>query len=162
LEWLGRRLDHLSALPSSRPLLRGADGARAAPARRKLAGRSRRRGSTAVRQAHRTGPELVEGLAEVLADTQARLTAAIAGEHSVELTYWTAGRGELTRRRVDPYRLETRDRVTYLVAYCHLRRAERVFRLDRIIAVADSEPAAAIVQPPPPSAANDDDLIVPF
>ena len=119
-------------------------------------------GSTAVRQAHRTGPELVEGLAEVLADTQARLTAAIAGEHSVELTYWTAGRGELTRRRVDPYRLETRDRVTYLVAYCHLRRAERVFRLDRIIAVADSEPAAAIVQPPPPSAANDDDLIVPF
>lgn len=112
-----------------------------------------------------SGPPLDNPHPVNLADTQARLTAAIAGEHSVELTYWTAWRGELTHRRVDPYRLETRDRVTYLVAYCHLRRAERVFRLDRILAVADSEPSAAIVQPPPhtaEAAANDDDLIVPF
>ena len=112
-----------------------------------------------------SGPPLDNPHPVNLADTQARLTAAIAGEHSVELTYWTAGRGELTHRLVDPYRLETRDRVTYLVAYCHLRRAERVFRLDRILAVADSEPAAAVVQSPPhttEAAANDDDLIVPF
>ncbi|MBK9094024.1 MAG: WYL domain-containing protein [Anaerolineae bacterium] len=126
-----------------------------------------------------SGPPLDNPHPVNLADTQARLTAAIAGEHSVELTYWTAGRGELTHRRVDPYRLETRGAVTYLIAYCHLRRAERVFRLDRILAVAESEPptpapppavadsqsSATISQPPPQIAAttaNDDDLIVPF
>lgn len=129
-----------------------------------------------------SGPPLDNPYPINRADTQVRLTAAIAGEHSVELTYWTAGRGELTHRRVDPYRLETRGSVTYLVAYCHLRRAERVFRLDRILAVADSEPPPAPNQAPlafiasepsapatprPPSAitpapVNDDDLIVPF
>jgi hypothetical protein len=61
-----------------------------------------------------------------------QLEAAIAAGTSITLTYWTAGRGELTHRTVDPYRIEHRAGVPYLVAYCHTRRAERVFRVDRI------------------------------
>ena len=61
------------------------------------------------------------------------LQRAIADSTSITFSYWTAGRGELTHRTVDPYRIETRHGVPYLVAYCHTRRAERVFRIDRIV-----------------------------
>jgi hypothetical protein len=57
---------------------------------------------------------------------------AIAAGSSLEILYFTAGRGELSRRVVDPYRVEQRRGVPYLVGYCHLRQAERVFRLNRI------------------------------
>ncbi|MFC1975318.1 WYL domain-containing protein [Chloroflexota bacterium] len=46
-------------------------------------------------------------------------------------------------RQVEPYRLEWRSDTPYLVGFCHLAQAERVFRVDRIYAVvkvpADSE-----------------------
>jgi hypothetical protein len=67
-----------------------------------------------------------------LAEMQATLRQALEDGHPVEIDYYTAGRGELTRRVVEPLRLEERDGVPYLVAYCRLRQAERVFRLDRI------------------------------
>jgi len=60
------------------------------------------------------------------------LEAAIADEQTVWMTYWTAGRGERTVRRVDPYRIEWRGEVAYVVGYCHQRMDERVFRVDRI------------------------------
>jgi hypothetical protein len=57
---------------------------------------------------------------------------ALEKRDSLEIVYHTAGRGERTRRVVDPLRLEERGGAAYLIAYCHLRRAERVFRIDRI------------------------------
>ncbi|MFW5967441.1 MAG: WYL domain-containing protein [Persicimonas sp.] len=54
---------------------------------------------------------------------------AIGGNHDLEMDYYSRGRGELTHRRVTPISLEAE---TYLHAYCHLRRDERVFRLSRI------------------------------
>ena len=54
---------------------------------------------------------------------------AIAGGHDLEMDYYSRGRGELTHRRITPISLEAE---TYLHAYCHLRRDERVFRLSRI------------------------------
>ena len=57
---------------------------------------------------------------------------AIAEERPLEITYITAGRGERTHRVVEPYRIEWRRSVPYLIAYCHLREEERVFRVDRI------------------------------
>lgn len=54
---------------------------------------------------------------------------AIGGNHDLEMDYYSRGRGELTHRRVTPISL---DAETYLHAYCHLRRDERVFRLSRI------------------------------
>jgi hypothetical protein len=67
-----------------------------------------------------------------LAETLALLRRALAAGQPVEIEYYTAGRGDLTRRTVEPLRLEDRDGVAYLVAYCRLRRDQRTFRVDRI------------------------------
>lgn len=54
---------------------------------------------------------------------------AIGSKLDLEMDYYSRGRGELTNRRITPISLEAE---TYLHAYCHLRRDERVFRLTRI------------------------------
>lgn len=61
-----------------------------------------------------------------------QLEQAIADQAAIEMTYYTAGRAHSTHRLIDPLRLEWRHDVAYLIAYCHLRQAERVFRVDRI------------------------------
>jgi hypothetical protein len=60
------------------------------------------------------------------------LETAIAQETTLDITYYTAGRDHTTRRRISPLRLEWRGDVVYLIAYCHLRQDERIFRVDRI------------------------------
>jgi hypothetical protein len=67
-----------------------------------------------------------------LAETLDLIGHALHEGHALDIEYYTAGRGELTRRTVEPLRLEDRDGVAYLVAYCRLRQDERVFRVDRI------------------------------
>lgn len=54
---------------------------------------------------------------------------AIANAQDLEMDYYSHGRGQFTKRRITPISLEAE---TYLHAYCHLRRGERVFRLTRI------------------------------
>ncbi len=54
---------------------------------------------------------------------------SIASKLDLEMDYYSRGRGEFTHRRITPISLEAE---TYLHAYCHLRRDERVFRLTRI------------------------------
>ncbi len=54
---------------------------------------------------------------------------AIAEDFDLEMTYYTQSRGQVTRRRITPLHLEAE---TYLHAYCHSRREERVFRISRI------------------------------
>lgn len=54
---------------------------------------------------------------------------AIATHQDLELDYYSRNRGELTHRRITPISLEAE---TYVHAYCHLRRDERVFRVSRI------------------------------
>lgn len=83
----------------------------------------RRVGRAAVRRPHLpspTGP-LLE-----------RLEQAIAAGEAVTITYYTASRDHLNSRRISPLRLEWRGETAYCIAYCHLRQAERVFRVDRI------------------------------
>ena len=83
----------------------------------------RRAGQPAVRRPHLatpTGP-LLE-----------RLEQAIAGGETVIITYYTASRDHVNTRRISPLRLEWRGAAAYCIAYCHLRDAERVFRVDRI------------------------------
>jgi len=69
----------------------------------------------------------------------AQLEEAIARHATVEMHYYTAGRDHETRRRVDPLRLEWRGRAVYLIAYCHLRGEQRVFRVDRIVEIVKRE-----------------------
>jgi predicted DNA-binding transcriptional regulator YafY len=60
------------------------------------------------------------------------LEEAIQERRTVRFKYYATYRDEYTERDADPYGLTFRGRTWYLVGYCHLRRTERVFRLDRI------------------------------
>lgn len=59
------------------------------------------------------------------------LRHATRGERTVGFSY-TDAKGEQTTREVDPLGLAYLDRSTVLIAWCHLRQANRVFRLDRM------------------------------
>lgn len=63
------------------------------------------------------------------------LRVAILRRHTLEMTYMTGSRGEVTTRLIRPLSLECHGEIWYLQAYCALRRADRVFRLDRIQAL---------------------------
>jgi len=62
------------------------------------------------------------------------LEKALQTGEAILIEYLSA-RGEISRRWVLPLRLDERSGIRYLVAYCHLRQAERSFRIDRILGV---------------------------
>lgn len=54
---------------------------------------------------------------------------AIDKKRDLQMRYYTGSRGEFSDRRITPLEISAEK---YLIAYCHLRREERVFRLSRI------------------------------
>ena len=66
------------------------------------------------------------------ADHAAALRRAIAANRQARLDYYVPTRDETTQRTVDPLELLTADGHDYLDAWCHLARARRLFRLDRM------------------------------
>ncbi|MDP9019617.1 MAG: WYL domain-containing protein [Actinomycetota bacterium] len=64
------------------------------------------------------------------------LRAATSAGRQVEIDYYAYGRDERTRRVVDPHAVFAAEGEWYLSAYCHLARAPRRFRVDRVRAVA--------------------------
>ena len=62
------------------------------------------------------------------------LSAAIQAGQRVRLRYRSA-RDQETERAFDPYGVVSQRGIWYTVGHCHLRRGERLFRLDRIIDV---------------------------
>jgi predicted DNA-binding transcriptional regulator YafY len=48
------------------------------------------------------------------------------------MRYYSMSRDEENRRQVDPYHLTVFDGGFYLVGYCHLRKTERIFAVERI------------------------------
>jgi DNA polymerase III subunit epsilon len=62
------------------------------------------------------------------------LGAAMAGAKQVRIVYVTS-QGTQTRRVISPLYTTAAQGSSYLVAYCHLRHAQRTFRLDRILNV---------------------------
>lgn len=87
-------------------------------------------------QRRQPAPAAPRDLPAPLARTLTALQAAIDNEQTLMIDYYTPSRDEITRRKVDPLRIEWRAGVPYLIAYCHIRMAERTFRVDRIMAVA--------------------------
>ncbi|WP_258369195.1 helix-turn-helix transcriptional regulator [Georgenia satyanarayanai] len=61
------------------------------------------------------------------------LLDAIGARQAVSFTYRAASTGEETARRVQPWRLVSRDRGWYLIGYDADRDAPRVFRLSRVV-----------------------------
>lgn len=59
---------------------------------------------------------------------------ALAGNKVIEITYVDV-QGQETNRQITPLRVQANNDYVYVVAYCHLRQAERSFRLDRIVAI---------------------------
>lgn len=64
--------------------------------------------------------------------------AAAAGRDRVEIDYHSVRRDEVTTRKIDPEHVFSALGNWYVVAWCHLVKGERLFRLDRIRAVRDT------------------------
>lgn len=58
-----------------------------------------------------------------------RLKQAFTGNRRVEIEYFSVGRAETTRRKIDIYYLSRK----YMVAFCHLRGEIRKFRTSRVV-----------------------------
>lgn len=61
--------------------------------------------------------------------------AAVAAHERVEIEYWSAGRDEITTRRVDPAAAFLSGGEWYMSAWCHRAGDDRLFRVDRIRAL---------------------------
>ena len=57
---------------------------------------------------------------------------AVTHRERLEIDYWSAGRAELTTRRIDPAVVFFALGAWYAGAYCHRAQDERMFRIDRI------------------------------
>lgn len=60
---------------------------------------------------------------------------AAAARERIEIDYYSAGRDEITTRRIDPEQIFSALGNWYAAAWCHRAGAERLFRVDRIRAV---------------------------
>jgi proteasome accessory factor C len=67
-----------------------------------------------------------------LSQRLAKIETAISRRKTIEFSYYTMQRDEVSDRKVDPYHLVFRDSQFYLIGYSHERDAVRVFRLSRI------------------------------
>jgi predicted DNA-binding transcriptional regulator YafY len=67
-----------------------------------------------------------------LSQRLAKIETAISRRKTIEFSYYTMQRDEVTKRKVDPYHLVFRDGQFYLIGYSHERDDVRVFRLSRI------------------------------
>jgi proteasome accessory factor C len=74
----------------------------------------------------------------------AQVTAALTGGRRLHLSYYVPGRDEATERDADPMRLVMVDGRRYLEAWCRSAEAVRLFRLDRILAIAVLDVAAQV------------------
>jgi len=67
------------------------------------------------------------------------LLEAMALRHTVEIVYRTASRGgDRVRRQFDPYGIVPFGRSWYVIGWCHLRRAIRTFKVDRMDEIRDT------------------------
>lgn len=70
------------------------------------------------------------------------ISNAIHYQHDLEMKYYTGSSGKFSKRRITPIEITAEK---FLIAYCHLRQEERVFRLSRIVTLcpADNAPEHA-------------------
>ena len=88
---------------------------------------------------------------EAVGRTFSVLRDAIQRNKRVTLVYHSMYRNERNTREVDPYGLFLREGVWCLYGYCHLRKGERTFHLDRIesVSVNPNRPRSPDFEPPP-------------
>lgn len=64
-----------------------------------------------------------------------KVQQAIQHRETLRIVYFTAYRGEVNEREIDPYHLHLHSGVWYVFAYCHLRGEVKIFALDRMQSV---------------------------
>jgi proteasome accessory factor C len=78
-----------------------------------------------------------ENLSVTLGTTQPglleTLRSAVADQRRVRIDYYAYGRDERTTREVDPHEVFAHEGSWYLRGWCHLARAPRSFRVDRVV-----------------------------
>ena len=134
-------LDEIVALLVSGDILSASNGGPFAPAIGRLLGKIRgvlpEPALAVVDQmrsvvgAHALRPKLQLGAADFLPQIQ----AALASRRTIRVRYYSMSRDAETERRIDPYHLTYFQEGLYLVGHCHLRRAVRVFAIERMRAV---------------------------
>jgi proteasome accessory factor C len=96
-----------------------------------------------------------------LADIHAMLATAVGEHEAVRMEYFSAARGELSERVVEPWAMGVDGGVWYVTGWCRTASAERVFRLDRIHTlepVGEHFVPPAEVHPPVPAFPAESDL----
>ncbi|GEM_PF-1314653 len=68
-----------------------------------------------------------------------KIQHALRRRAPLQITYYSPYTDETTTRVIEPLRFQENDNHHYLIAYCHLDQAERTFRIDRILQIADGE-----------------------
>jgi predicted DNA-binding transcriptional regulator YafY len=66
------------------------------------------------------------------AEHVALIQKALLERRRLDMRYYSMSRDEENQRQVDPYHLTVYDGGFYLVGYCHLRKTERIFAVERI------------------------------
>ena len=74
----------------------------------------------------------VAGSGRELSQRLAKIETAISRRKTIEFTYYSLQRDEVSDRKVNPYHLVFRDGQFYLIGHSHERDEVRVFRLSRI------------------------------
>jgi predicted DNA-binding transcriptional regulator YafY len=69
---------------------------------------------------------------DALADTLEQLQGAIREHKRIHMQYLSHGQTAAAERDLDPYALVHRWGWWYMIGFCHLRKAVRTFRLDRV------------------------------
>ncbi len=67
------------------------------------------------------------------------LTSAALGRRRLEIKYWAASRNEVTKRQFDPYEITLVDDGWYAIGHCHLRNDIRMFAIQRIKRVRETD-----------------------
>src|SRR5205814_5485241 len=79
----------------------------------------------------------------------AKIETAISRRKTIEFSYYSMQRDEVSDRKVDPYHLVFRNGQFYLIGHSHERSDVRVFRLSRIRAKVSYATKAEHDFPPP-------------
>ncbi len=83
--------------------------------------------------------EPLRGDEQLVARVYSHLAAAVETRHTVWISYYSATRDEINERHVDPYHLRYYRGAWYLIAFCHWRQAIRIFALDRIRSITETD-----------------------
>ena len=61
-----------------------------------------------------------------------QVNEAALSRKRIEIVYFAMSQGKKTKRKIDPYKIWFFNSTFYLIGYCHLRKEIRIFALDRI------------------------------